>query len=595
MSLQSAAERALEIEQEAGAWASYHDLAEAFSKAVQALDAADPRRGFLIWETWLYQYQLHRTTQPRGEDFGAFFELADGGRHPPRVRDFPGEALGYFRLRLQTVECPSARARLADFLWLRTRDVSLAESAIAAYLVASQAVHSSSAGSMVATEYLVRAAELSRGLQREAADVRVAIRQLAETLVPQGSGFLCMLVRGTASEIGADSGLSTWLLQELTRLADEAAAGGGQHRSSERGLMSAAADIAAAKQDLGLVKELRKRAARSFELEADERQADAPLIRSALLQDAMKGYADLGMSAELQRVKPKVHDTSERASADLKVVSTKIDIPMDRLREDMQKIVEAGRQRAPWGHLQILALRSLWSEWDIVAARTSDAQQKYPLQSLVRKVVLGPDGRPLPRPSDPTAARLFDEIEYYVRDTQLRLGLCLIEIEMLRDLDAWNEDLIMQALGSGLLFNAETLAAIRPGVVAYEAGRYWEAMHALVPQIERVIRELAQLFGANAYRYQSGTGEVLWSSLTMLLVLEPVKAVLTKIRPDLADQLTYLLVDSRGLNLRDNVAHGIVSNDSGTDMRALLCLLILLTLSLPHLSSGATEEPPQAP
>jgi hypothetical protein len=135
----------------------------------------------------------------------------------------------------------------------------------------------------------------------------------------------------------------------------------------------------------------------------------------------------------------------------------------------------------------------------------------------------------------------------------------------------------------------------RSGASGKAGAVHWEALHTLVPQIERVIRELAQLFGANVYRYQSGTGEILWSSLTRLLDLDPVRAMLTRIRPDLADELAYLLVDSRGLNLRDDVAHGIVSNDSGTDVRALLCLLILLTLSLPHLSAGATEEPSQAP
>jgi hypothetical protein len=131
-------------------------------------------------------------------------------------------------------------------------------------------------------------------------------------------------------------------------------------------------------------------------------------------------------------------------------------------------------------------------------------------------------------------------------------------------------------------------------VVAYEAGRYWEALHTLVPQIEHVIRELAQLFGENVYRFQSGTGEIYWSSLKVLLQLEPVRAVLAKIRPDLADELRYLLIDSRGLNLRDDVAHGIVRHGPGAETRALLCLLILLALSLPQLAVGGTEEPPQA-
>ena len=82
------------------------------------------------------------------------------------------------------------------------------------------------------------------------------------------------------------------------------------------------------------MKQLRARAAISFELEADERAGEAPLVQSALLHDAMKAYADMGMSAELRRVKPKVHDASERASADLKEISTSMTIPTELLRQE---------------------------------------------------------------------------------------------------------------------------------------------------------------------------------------------------------------------------------------------------------------------
>lgn len=596
MSLQAAAERALELEREGGASASYHRLSSIFSAAAQALDATESCLEFLRWEAGLYRYQLRPSTRDArgGEEFGASMEMADGRRDPPRVREFPEGAIAYFRLRLQSAGIPSARARLADFLWVRTRELPLAELAIKEYLAAASAVLPAQDGSMVAAEYLVRAGELSRSLGQDGANVRVAIRRLAETLL-DGSGFLGILVCGTAQLIVQDPELTDWLLRELAKLADDAAARGGQVRFSERSFLATATELATEKKDPTLLQQLRVRAARSFELEADERANESPLVQSALLQDAMKAYADLGMSAELQRIKPKVHESSERASADLKEVSSSMTIPTDLLRQEMQKLVEVGRRRAPWAHLQLFPLLRLWPTWADVAEQTADLQRKFPIQSLVRRMVLGPDGRPLPRPSDPAIARQFDEIGHYVQDLQLKLAIYGIEIEMLRELDGWSQDLIMQALGSGLLFTAETLAAVRPGVVAFEAARYWESLHVLVPQIERVIRELAQFLGENVYRYQAGTGEIQWSSLKMLLRLEPVRALLARIRPDLALELEYLLIDSRGLNLRDDVAHGIVRPAPGTEARALLCLLILLSLSLPQLAASAAPERPQAP
>src|SRR6266545_777755 len=208
MTLQAAGEKALEIEREVGPSASHHELAEAFSRAAQALPETDSRREFLIWETWLHQYQLKRAGHdaPRGDELGPLFE-AGNRRHPPRVRDFPAEALEYLQHRHTSAQIPSARARLADFLLVRTRDVSLAESAVAAYLDAAQAVIPGRHGVMAATEYLIRSAAISRSLGRDGADVRAAIRGLAAFLIHDGSGFLCILVRGTKAEIANDAEL----------------------------------------------------------------------------------------------------------------------------------------------------------------------------------------------------------------------------------------------------------------------------------------------------------------------------------------------------------------------------------------------------
>jgi uncharacterized protein DUF4209 len=255
----------------------------------------------------------------------------------------------------------------------------------------------------------------------------------------------------------------------------------------------------------------------------------------------------------------------------------------------MQRFLEAGRKVAPWVHLQILAIRGLWPTWSEVAARTEEQTRRFPLHNAIHKVLLGPDGRPFGRPSDPEAARQFDEIQQYVQDVQFSLGIATMQVEILRELGAWNEDLIVDALNTGVLFSDEAMAAIRPGVRAYERGRAWEALHVLTPQIERVVRELARLCGANVYRHVSATGEIHWKALNNLLQLSPVRTILARIRRDLADQLSYLLIDSRGMNLRDDVAHGILPHGPEAERLALLCVLIFLTLSLLHTADGETE------
>src|SRR5262249_33816964 len=156
---------------------------------------------------------------------------------------------------------------------------------------------------------------------------------------------------------------------------------------------------------------------------------------------------------------------------------------------------------------------------------------------LATMVVLGPDGRPLPRPDDPEAARQFDEIRRYIEDVQIRLPFIKARILMLRERRAWDESLILQALRSGGLFPDEVVRAIQPGVRAYEAGRHWEALHVLIPQVERVIRELALGLQVPTYRYSAATGELQWLSLDTFLRDATVEAILAKARPDWAREL----------------------------------------------------------
>ena len=73
-----------------------------------------------------------------------------------------------------------------------------------------------------------------------------------------------------------------------------------------------------------------------------------------------------------------------------------------------------------------------------------------------------------------------------------------------------------------------------------------------------------------------------------------MRAVLGRIRPDLPDELGYLLIDSRGLNLRDDLAHGILAPGHDMERYALLCVLILLTFSIlarPAPEAGQGEDP----
>jgi hypothetical protein len=273
-------------------------------------------------------------------------------------------------------------------------------------------------------------------------------------------------------------------------------------------------------------------------------------------------------------------------------VSTTVEFPIEKMRDQVDRLLAHGRERSPFAHLPLFAVSErLWPKWSEIARFNAEVNEQAPLQALVSKVVITHDGRPLQRPRDPDQAREFDEIQRYTELFGLQLRFTGRKAAMLRERGAWSFDLLMQALATGSLFDDEVLQAVAPGIRCFEESRHWEAIHVLVPQIERIIRKLARRVGTEVFRYKPDTGELHWSSLKTLLEEPQVVKVLGRISPDLARELRCLLIDQRGWNLRDDLAHGILPPHDG-DKFSFTCVIILLTLST--LVRAETPPPPAA-
>jgi hypothetical protein len=130
------------------------------------------------------------------------------------------------------------------------------------------------------------------------------------------------------------------------------------------------------------------------------------------------------------------------------------------------------------------------------------------------------------------------------------------------------------------------------GVNAFFDERYWDCLHVLVPQIERALRSLALALGVDVFAYETKTGRIRWAPLDRILAAAPVRQVLDEIRPSLAHELDLLLTDPACLNLRNDVAHGVLRPSSSVEGGCLLCVMILLTLGALRIRAQGEDEPP---
>jgi hypothetical protein len=473
-----------DIEKSAGPGASHHDLAGSFRAAWEGATEEDPRKKHLLWEMWLHDLMLTDPGDYR-DQWGplAPIMVMASQVYPPPVKEFPHEAEEYFIARLGTAKTPTARARLHDFLRLRRREVDHANRAIEAYVAAASSLADDDEHQNVACEYLERADTLARELRQHRPELVDALFQALDRLVARDRlGLACRLVRHHPSRLASMEGRGREVLQQLTDAANRFASRGGQDRSMERSLLDACSSLAGALGEDAMRDELRERIPRSFEAEAKERESDGGLVQLALLQDALKLYSNLGMAADVERAKSRIDTATERAASEMKTVNATASIPTEQIRDDVDRMLDAGAKHGESAHLLGLACNgSLWPNWETVSKEARDLREQYPMRSLVRSSLIGPEGVIVPAPEAEDKRRLFDEIRHFSNRLRYQLVYVSLLVEELRHRNAWSLGLLVQALANGSLFSEKEIKAIRPGLQLFEEGRYWEATHVLSP------------------------------------------------------------------------------------------------------------------
>ena len=119
---------------------------------------------------------------------------------------------------------------------------------------------------------------------------------------------------------------------------------------------------------------------------------------------------------------------------------------------------------------------------------------------------------------------------------------------------------------------------LRDGLVAYEQEDFVKAIHVLVPQIEQILRSFLGHLGRPILRtVRNHPGIMDARSMNDVLSDEFMRKVLTE---NLWRYLEVVYVDKRGLNLRNDLAHGLLSPTVFNRQLADRVFHTLLALSL---------------
>lgn len=538
----------------------------------------------LICQLWLGTPEV--VARWNGNALVPYMEFAEHGVFPPPVEAFPDSLRRYVELRAARARSNDTKARYNDFLWLRWRSFDSARTVHAAYLAAGTGSNLSDASSsMTALDYLRRAARMSIAFKYNRDDARRVIYDEVERSVPgQSLGFTCLLIETAAPLLAAEPERARRLIGSLEAQATAADEADG-HRA--RSLFEAAGDVAGALGNATEKNDYLRRVAQSWEREAERRKDEGGLIVLSLLVDSLKIHTKLNDSADIQRLKDPIARAAQTSGDETKEISSTVKVN----REELNAPIDAFAKSIDNGTATLLDLgRSvgLWRSWDAWKQDFDKARAEHPIQWLVTRFTISPNGE-VNLPSDDDAER--DEqnlLDFYTQQIQFRGAFADVAIERLRETGHWDAVKVIAAFEA---IEPSWSRAMASGIEAYEAEDYWTACHVLVPQLERIMRDIAVTVSANVRSLASG-GSLQFVTLGPMLADPIVNSVLGSA---FCQSFAAAFCNPRGLNIRNRTAHGLLAPEEDQAIPASLTLMTALTLALiaQRILRAAAAQPEQ--
>ena len=522
--------------------------------------------------------------------------VTSSGRSPA-LADFEDQHLAPLAEALCEFDDLPLRARIADVLWTRRRDHAAARIGSTDYLeMAKNAMDPEHW--VQGYQALRRAAHLATSLGKSSLE-RDAVATYALSLVREIDGTDPLYLTMRLVQLLRENGLAAPkdLFPYLEASATNAEVRKDWMRASE--YWGAASNLRERSSDKEGAQEALRRAGRAQVQAGEEISGNIGLASEHWLE---RGYQSLRQGQapkeELVRLQQRLHELQKERSKCLPTIETKVEIPEALVRAlDLvrgQSLDEAFGTWTFWVHvIPKVKLREMVEE----------QRTKYLLGSLFGINKLSESGKteilipPLPFEGDaePDPA-IVDLHMWHQADFLLQSSSWYVDYvrRIIAEEHKVEEASFDSLLRDNPLVEAGREAIFAKGLKLAIEGEYLVATHLLVPQIENSVRHLLGQHGVpTTFMRQDGTQEEY--PLTKLVDLEEFVKIFGE---DLAFFMRGLLAHKAGSNLRNRVAHGLMSEGAFYSPASIVIAPLVLRLLIACKTiqkrldaDGSTAEP----
>jgi hypothetical protein len=261
-----------------------------------------------------------------------------------------------------------------------------------------------------------------------------------------------------------------------------------------------------------------------------------------------------------------------------------VSVPFEPEKEEIDRFLEqitAGELNAALGRIAAYFIPKVAESRNLLERMRSET----PLLSLISVTRVDADGRPVGRigsVDEDLEGRLHQQLG---RSIGFQQPFLVWALDRLRERHSPTVGNVLKFLKESPLFSVSSGTLLQEGLEAYWAGDFVKAIHILVPQVERTLRDLLSLLGIPTVKTVRGHSGILDAkSMKDVLQDERVRTALTE---DLWRYLFVLYIDRRGgLNLRNDLAHGLASDEMFNRAIADRVIHSLLALSFIRAAKG---------
>jgi hypothetical protein len=541
-------------------------------------DGEDPRlRPFILAFGYTLHERFSSTRERAGEPFGAMI-AGEGWRFPPALSDIDEDDVDAWREAVTAVDDPIVQARLGDLLWERKArpDPHLAAGAACDGLL--RVAENPAWHGMYRVRCLSRALELARETRDDARQSAVVERMIAFADQDLGS-------------TGGGPGLPLGVLRPLVALPTQERPEGlddllqrvVEKYRADPYIIDSVADLRSRLLDDPGRQELRQEQVKRWREEAAKGDG---MLRVHRLEQALEIARSYGLNDEANELRRELGAIGPEELG-LTRISAEVEMP----REEVERFLQSFEDASGWQE----AMRTLAAQGppggapQELADQVDQLMEEHPMQFLFTKALVGPDNAtPIFRAATREDHHRLAVAEQRAQQARVWGMFCAQALQRIGRRDDRPTRAALTEFLTGDFIDAEVAERIARAIELYWEEQFDESAHVLVPRLERVLREMARQVGIPVVREPRPGREV--GGVEML------GGLLRDLEGAFADAswhayLLNLLADPLGLNLRNNISHGLHGTVGPVDAS----LLIQAALLLAGMSLERVENPPEPP